>query len=115
MVASTSLLHRYLINVHQPAFILGNGAVTTDSAGVVCYIILSELACSEPNKAFNPSVVNLLLEQLTFVFRQLPQATATQTAQLQIPESTADKQITQFLNAGLLIKQAHGCYAKKDN
>ena len=33
-------------------------------------------------------------------------------AQLQIPESTADKQIARFLNAGLLTKQAHGNYCK---
>jgi predicted transcriptional regulator len=32
--------------------------------------------------------------------------------QLQIPESTADKQIVRFLNAGLIIKQAHGNYSK---
>jgi hypothetical protein len=36
-------------------------------------------------------------------------------AQLQIPESTADKQIAQFLNAGLLIGQTHGSYTKKDS
>jgi hypothetical protein len=33
--------------------------------------------------------------------------------QLQIPESTADKQIARFLNAGLLIKQVYGSYVKK--
>ena len=33
--------------------------------------------------------------------------------QLQIPESTADKQLARFLNAGLLIKQAHGNCSKK--
>ena len=35
--------------------------------------------------------------------------------QLQIPESTANKQIARFCNAGLLIRQAHGNYAKKDS
>ena len=35
-------------------------------------------------------------------------------AQLQIPESTAEKQIARFLNAGLLMRQTHGSYAKKD-
>jgi len=85
-------------------------------------------------------ILKVLLQHAAFVFRQLPQATTTtQTtnpkmilfqslppqfdrakyievaAQLQIPESTADKQITRFLNAGLLIKQAHGNYAKKES
>ena len=35
-------------------------------------------------------------------------------AQLQIPGSTAEKQIARFLNAGLLIKQAPGSYEKND-
>jgi hypothetical protein len=34
-------------------------------------------------------------------------------AQLQIPESTADKQIVRFCNAGLLTGQTQGNYAKK--
>jgi predicted transcriptional regulator len=34
-------------------------------------------------------------------------------AQLQIPESTANKQIARFCNAGLLVRQAHGNYIKK--
>ncbi|GHT84809.1 hypothetical protein FACS18947_2770 [Bacteroidia bacterium] len=33
-------------------------------------------------------------------------------AQLQIPESTADKQIARFLNAGLITRQTHGNYTK---
>jgi hypothetical protein len=33
--------------------------------------------------------------------------------QLQIPESTADKQIARFLSAGLITRQTHGSYAKK--
>jgi hypothetical protein len=36
-------------------------------------------------------------------------------AQLQIPESTANKWLTKFVNNNLLIKQAHGSYAKKDS
>jgi predicted transcriptional regulator len=35
--------------------------------------------------------------------------------QLQIPESTADKQIARFLNAGLLIKQTHGKLHKRNS
>jgi predicted transcriptional regulator len=33
--------------------------------------------------------------------------------QLQIPESTADKQIARFCNAGLLTRQTQENYAKK--
>jgi hypothetical protein len=36
-------------------------------------------------------------------------------AQLQIPESTANKQIARFCNAGLITRQAYGSYAKKDS
>ena len=36
-------------------------------------------------------------------------------SQLQIPESTADKQIARFLNAGLLIRQTHGSYVKTES
>jgi hypothetical protein len=35
-------------------------------------------------------------------------------AQLQIPESTANKWLTKFVTNNLLIKQAHGSYSKKD-
>lgn len=82
-----------------------------------------------------------LSQHATFIFKQLPQTTITTSqilnpkmalfqalpaqfdrakyieiaTQLQIPESTADKQIAQFLNAGLLTKQSHGSYAKKDS
>ncbi len=34
-------------------------------------------------------------------------------AKLQIPESTANKQIARFINAGLLVRQTHGSYTKK--
>jgi hypothetical protein len=85
-------------------------------------------------------ILKILLQHASFVFRQLPQATTAPTAQntnpkmalyralpaifdkakyleiatqLQIPESTANKQIARFCNAGLLIRQAHGNYTKK--
>jgi hypothetical protein len=98
------------------------------------------LICSDTDFHIAMEILKVLLQHATFVFRQLPQAATTaQTsnpkmilfqalpaqfdrakyievaAQLQIPESTADKQITRFLNAGLLIKQAHGNYAKKES
>jgi len=34
---------------------------------------------------------------------------------LNIPDKTAEKQITRFINAGLLVRQAHGCYLKKES
>ncbi len=85
-------------------------------------------------------ILKVLLQHASFVFRQLPHATANTQAQsnnpkmalfqalpaqfdrakyleiatqLQIPESTANKQIARFCNAGLLIRQAHGNYIKK--
>jgi predicted transcriptional regulator len=36
-------------------------------------------------------------------------------AQLKIPESAANKQIVRFCNAGLLIRQMHGNYMKKNS
>jgi DNA-binding MarR family transcriptional regulator len=82
-------------------------------------------------------ILKVLLQHAAFVFRQLPQAaTTTQAtnpkmilfqalpaqfdrakyievaAQLQIPESTADKQIARFLSIGLITRQTHGNYAK---
>jgi hypothetical protein len=52
------------------------------------------------------------------LFQALPPQFDKQTyialaAQLQIPESTANKWLTKFVSSGLLIKQAHGSYAKK--
>jgi len=85
-------------------------------------------------------IVKVLLQHAAYIFKQLPQATKTTqscnpkmalfqalpnqfdrkkyvevTAQLQIPESTAEKQIARFLNAGLLVRQTHGSYIKKDS
>jgi len=102
--------------------------------------ISGTIVCSDTDFQIAMEILKVLLQHATFVFRHLPQATTTaQTTnpkmilfqalpsqfdrakyieiaiQLQIPESTADKQIARFLNAGLLIKQAHGSYAKKDN
>ena len=99
--------------------------------------INNSMICSDPDFQTAMEIVKVLLQHAAFVFRQLPQATtATQTAnpkmtlfqalppqfdrskyieiatQLQIPESTADKQIAKFLNAGLLTRQAHGSYTK---
>ncbi|MCE5331491.1 MAG: DUF3987 domain-containing protein [Bacteroidales bacterium] len=85
-------------------------------------------------------MVKVLIQHSAFVFRQLPQAGTTPNQNLnpkmalfqalppqfdrtkyievaktlQIPESTADKQVARFCNAGLLLRQAHGSYLKKE-
>jgi hypothetical protein len=96
------------------------------------------LVCSDTDFQTAMEIVKVLIQHAAFVFRQLPQVvTAIQNgnpkmalfqalpaqfdrakyievaAQLQIPESTADKQIARFCNAGLLVRQTHGRYAKK--
>lgn len=103
--------------------------------------INNTIVCSDTDFKIAMEIVKILLQHAAFIFKQLPRATATQNqnlnpkmalfqalpaqfdrsnyieiaTQLQIPESTADKQIARFLNAGLLTKQAHGSYAKKDS
>lgn len=103
--------------------------------------INNTIVCSDIDFKIAMEIVKILLQHAAFIFKQLPRATAAQNqnlnpkmalfqalpaqfdrskyieiaAQLQIPESTADKQIARFLNAGLLIKQAHGSYAKNDS
>ncbi len=95
--------------------------------------------CSNTDFQIAMEIVKVLLQHAAFVFKQLPQATLTTNhnsnpkmvlfqalptqfdrakyievaTQLQIPESTADKQIARFLNAGLLVRQTHGSYVKK--
>ena len=97
------------------------------------------LVCSDTDFHIAMEMVKVLLQHAAYVFRQLPQAVQNQTpgtnprmalfealppqfdrtryievaSQLQIPESTADKQIARFCNAGLLVRQAHGSYLKK--
>ena len=98
------------------------------------------LTCSDTDFLIAMEIVKVLLQHATFVFHQLPAVgTAAQTtnpkmalfqalppqfdrakyvevaAQLQIPESTANKQIARFLNAGLITRQAHGSYTKKSD
>ena len=98
------------------------------------------LTCSNPDFQTSMEIVKVLFHHAAFVFRQLPQPAAATVAptgnpkqalfqalpdqfdratymevasRLQIPESTADKQIARFVNAGLLTRQAHGNYRKK--
>jgi len=106
----------------------------------VPFVPTAPLICNDTDFQIAMEIVKILFQHAAFVFRQLPQATTTTQAtnpkmilfqalppqfdrakyieiakQLEIPESTADKQITRFLSAGLLIKQAHGNYTKKEN
>jgi len=100
------------------------------------------LICTDTDFQTSIEILKVLLQHAAYVFKQLPQSTITQStqninpkmalfqalpnqfdrkkyievaAQLQIPESTAEKQIARFLNAGLLMRQTHGSYAKKDS
>jgi len=95
------------------------------------------IVCSDTDFQIAMEILKVLLQHAVFVFRQLPQTTTEQhstnpkmilyhalpsqfdrakyneiASQLQIPESTANKQITRLLNSGLLTRQAHGYYTK---
>ncbi|MDL2312869.1 DUF3987 domain-containing protein [Bacteroidales bacterium OttesenSCG-928-B11] len=99
----------------------------------------SQLSCSDTDFNIAMEILKILLQHASHVFRHLPKAAATPPTGnpkmllfqslpeqfdrakyieiaklLQIPESTADKQIARFVNAGLLTKEGHGCYVKKD-
>jgi hypothetical protein len=98
------------------------------------------IVCNDTDFQIAMEILKVLLQHAAFVFKQLPHATANTQAQnsnpklalfqslpaqfdrakyleiasqLQIPESTANKQIARFCNAGLLIRQTHGNYIKK--
>jgi hypothetical protein len=97
------------------------------------------IVCSDADFQIAMEILKVLLQHAAFIFRQLlhattsvekssnpkmalfqalpPQFDRTQyieiAKRLEILESTADKQIARFLAAGLLTRQAQGCYAKK--
>jgi hypothetical protein len=97
------------------------------------------LVCSDTDFQTAMEIVKVLLQHAAFVFQQLPAATPAQTTnpkfallqalpaqfdrakyievakQLEIPESTANKQIARFCNSGLLLRQAQSNYLKKDS
>ena len=96
------------------------------------------LVCPDTDFQIAIEMVKVLLQHAVYVFRQLPQVSQNQTSntnprmalfealpqqfdrtqyievasQLQIPESTAEKQITRIIDTGLLVRQAHGSYLK---
>jgi hypothetical protein len=102
--------------------------------------INNTIVCSDIDFQIAMEILKVLLQHAAFVFRQLPQAAATTeqssnpkmalfqalpaqfdrtkyieiATKLQIPESTADKQIARFCSAGLLTRQKQGNYTKKN-
>ena len=102
--------------------------------------INTAIICSDTDFQIAMEIVKVLLQHAAYVFRQLSQATTTiQIAnpkmilfqalptqfdrakyneiatQLQIPQSTANKQIMRLLNAGLITRQTHGSYIKTES
>jgi len=102
--------------------------------------INSKIVCSDTDFQIAVEIVKVLLQHAAFVFQQLPQPPTTKhnsnsktmlfqalppqfdkakyieiTKQLGMPESTANKQIKKFLDAGLLTRLKHGNYTKTDN
>ena len=99
------------------------------------------IVCSDTDFQISIGIVKVLFQHAAFVFRQLSQASAFASvsasasqkpalfqslpaqfdrktyidiaARLQIPESTAEKQIAKFLKSGLLINPARGSYQKR--
>lgn len=66
--------------------------------------ISNTMDCSDTDFHIAMEIVKVLLQRTKYI------EVATQ---LQIPESTADKQIARFCNVGLLVRQTHGSYIKK--
>ena len=98
------------------------------------------LICTDTNFNTALEIVKILVQHAATVFNALPADTAPPPTtnpklallqalpaqfdrakyieiakQLEIPESTADKQIARFCNAGLLQRQAQGSYKKTDS
>ncbi len=99
--------------------------------------VASVLVCSDVDFNTVMEMVKVLVLHAAFIFELLPKDTATpqplnhkrqlldalpaefdrQTylaiaKNLNIPDKTAEKQITRFINAGLLVRQSHGSYSK---
>ncbi len=99
--------------------------------------VASVLVCSDIDFNTVMEMVKVLVLHAAYIFELLPKDTATpqplnhkrqlldalpndfdrQTylsiaGNLKIPAKTAEKQITRFINAGLLVRQSHGTYSK---
>ena len=102
--------------------------------------VSSVLVCNDSDFNTVMEIVKVLVLHAAYIFEQLPKDTATaqplnhkrqlldalpsefdrQTylavaKNLNIPDKTAEKQITRFVNAGLLVRKAHGSYSKKED
>ncbi|MDD2214970.1 MAG: DUF3987 domain-containing protein [Bacteroidales bacterium] len=102
--------------------------------------VSSVLVCNDSDFNTVMEIVKVLVLHAAYIFEQLPKDTATaqplnhkrqlldalpsefdrQTylavaKNLNIPDKTAEKQITRFINAGLLVRKAHGSYSKKED
>jgi len=102
--------------------------------------VSSVLICNDSDFSTVMEIVKVLVLHAAYIFEQLPKDTATQqplnhkrqlldalpaefdrqtylniAGQLKIPAKTAEKQITRFIDAGLLLRQAHGSYCKIAN
>jgi len=100
--------------------------------------VSSVLVCNDVDFNTVMEIVKVLVLHAAYIFEQLPKDTATpqpmnhkrqlldalpaefdrQTylsiaGNLKIPAKTAEKQISRFIDAGLLVRQAHGSYLKK--
>jgi len=99
--------------------------------------VSSVLVCSDTDFVTVMEIVKVLVLHAAHVFEQLPRDNAAlpqvnhkrqlldalpnefnrQTylsiaGNLKIPAKTAEKQISRFIDAGLLVRQAHGSYSK---
>ena len=102
--------------------------------------VSSVLVCNDSDFNTVMEIVKVLVLHAAYIFEQLPKDTTTpqqlnhkrqlldalpaefdrQTylavaKNLNIPDKTAEKQITRFINAGLLVRQSHGSYLKKES
>ena len=99
--------------------------------------VSSVLVCTDTDFNTVMEIVKVLVLHAAFIFELLPKDTATPqplnhkrqlldalpgefdrqiylavAKNLNIPDKTAEKQITRFINAGLLVRQSHGSYSK---
>jgi hypothetical protein len=99
--------------------------------------VSSVLICNDSDFNTVMEIVKVLVLHAAYIFEQLPKDTATQqplnhkrqlldalpdefdrqtylsiAGNLKIPAKTAEKQISRFIDAGLLVRQAHGSYSK---
>ena len=121
------------------SFTVAQPTPTVSSVPTVPRTTTTTISCSDTDFQIAMEILKVIVQHSAYVFRQLPVATQTKNvnpkfvlfqalpaqfdrakylevaAQLQIPESTAEKQITRYINAGLLTRQSQGNYTKKQD